>query len=95
MGVVSTTASIGDVVSAGDPILSVNDHLVRSPFDGIVRGLIHEGVRVQAGEKVGDIDPRPEQFRCNTISEKSLAIGGGVLEAILTRKDIRNQLWKA
>jgi xanthine dehydrogenase accessory factor len=43
--------------------------------------------------KVGDVDPRPETFRCWTVSEKSLAIGGGVLEAILTKRSLRRRLW--
>jgi xanthine dehydrogenase accessory factor len=71
----------------------VGDHQIRAPFTGLVRGLIYPGLCVTAGTKVADIDPRPETFRCWTISEKSLAIGGGVLEAILTQPDIRNKLW--
>jgi xanthine dehydrogenase accessory factor len=33
--------------------------------------------------KVGDVDPRAILEHCFTISDKSRAIGGGVLEAIL------------
>ena len=54
-----------------------------APLSGVLRGLIHDGVRVDQGLKIGDIDPRGEVNYCYTISEKSLAIGGGVLEAIL------------
>jgi xanthine dehydrogenase accessory factor len=85
---------IGDSVNAGDPILSVEGNTVTSPFDGVVRGLIHDGITVRQGMKVGDVDPRPETFRCWTVSEKSIAIGGGVLEAILTHKEIRSRLWE-
>jgi xanthine dehydrogenase accessory factor len=35
--------------------------------------------------KVGDVDPRGIQEYCFTISEKALAIGGSVLEAILRK----------
>jgi len=38
---------------------------------------------VTPGLKIGDLDPRGEVSHCLTISDKSLAIGGGVLEAIL------------
>ena len=93
-GVVETYVSIGDAVEQGELILSINGEWVRAPFTGVVRGLIHEGLRVDKGTKVGDIDPRPETFRCWFVSEKSLAVGGGVLEAILTRKAIRNGIWK-
>ncbi len=51
--------------------------------DGVLRGLIRSGARVAAGVKVGDIDPRAERAYCFTISDKALAVGGGVLEAIL------------
>lgn len=93
-GVVSAKAAIGDIVEEGDAILSVDGRVVHSPFSGIIRGLIHDGMTVQEGTKVGDVDPRPEAFRCKTVSEKSLAIGGSVLEAVLTRKSIRAQLWE-
>lgn len=93
-GCVDTLVEIGDLVQTGEPILSVAGQVVKAPFDGVVRGLIHNGVGVRVGMKVGDIDPRPEPFRCWTVSEKSLAIGGGVLEAILTREKIRYQFWK-
>ena len=33
--------------------------------------------------KAGDIDPRCAREHCFTVSDKALAIGGGVLEAIL------------
>jgi xanthine dehydrogenase accessory factor len=33
--------------------------------------------------KIGDLDPRADVAYCFTVSDKSLAIGGGVLEAIL------------
>lgn len=94
-GQVETIVEIGSLVDAGDLVLRVADHEIKAPFAGIVRGLIHPGLWVSEGTKLGDIDPRPEAFRCWTISEKSLAIGGGVLEAILTKPEIRSLLWDA
>lgn len=52
-------------------------------IDGILRGILPEGIRVHAGMKSGDIDPRCEREYCYSVSEKALAVGGGVLEAIL------------
>jgi xanthine dehydrogenase accessory factor len=92
-GLVTAFADIGDWVNAGDVIMKVADQEICAPFPGLVRGLIHPGLYVQKGTKVGDIDPRPEVFRYRFVSEKTLAIGGGVLEAILTRESIRHQLW--
>ena len=93
-GEVRTKVNIGVLVNEGDPILVVDTQVVLAPFSGVVRGLIHDGVHVQKGTKVGDIDPRPDVSRCWFVSEKSLAIGGGVLEALLTQELIRSQLWK-
>ena len=56
---------------------------VTAPFDGVLRGLVHPSVTVPAGLKIGDLDPRARPDYCFTVSDKSMAIGGGVLEAIL------------
>jgi xanthine dehydrogenase accessory factor len=36
---------------------------------------------VGAGDKVGDVDPRASREHCFIVSDKALAIGGGVIEA--------------
>lgn len=92
-GQVESFVEIGALVSASDLVMRVAGQEIRAPFAGIVRGLIQPGVWVEAETKIGDIDPRPEDFRCWSVSEKSLAIGGGVLEAILTKPEIRCLLW--
>lgn len=83
-GTVVPLAAIGDAVRAGDVLATVSGQEVRAPFDGVLRGLIHPSVPVTAGLKIGDVDPRGTREHCFTISEKALAIGGGVLEAILS-----------
>ncbi len=92
-GEVIAHKAIGVWVHEGDKVMTIGGVDVTAPFDGLIRGMIHEGTMVNKGEKVGDIDPRPEAYRCWTVSEKSLAIGGGVLEAVITREAIRQQLW--
>jgi len=42
--------------------------------------------------EIGDVDPRGDASYCWEISDKSLAVGGGVLEALLSRRDIRRRL---
>ena len=66
---------------------------VLCPLAGILRGLIRDGVRVTQGLKIGDIDPRDDPSACFLVSDKALSIGGGVLEAILSREEIREKLW--
>jgi xanthine dehydrogenase accessory factor len=78
--------AIGDVVPAGATIASVEGQAVVAPFDGVLRGLIHPAVEVWPGLKIGDLDPRGTMEHCFTISDKALAIAGGVLEALLARR---------
>jgi xanthine dehydrogenase accessory factor len=80
-GEVRWRVAIGDVIEAGE-IGSVGGQPVVAPFPGLVRGLIAEGTHVPEGMKVGDIDPRTD-VSVNEISDKALAIGGGVLEAVM------------
>ena len=77
-------ARIGDRVRAGDVVAEVGDEPLRSRIDGVVRGMLYAGLAVQEGQKVGDVDPRGEVDHCFTISDKARAVGGGVLEAILS-----------
>ena len=87
-GQVVPHAAIGDPLREGDLVAMVSDQPVLAPFDGVLRGLIHPSVPVQRGMKIGDVDPRGQRDHCFTISEKSLAIGGGVLEAILSARQL-------
>lgn len=74
---------IGDRVRAGEPVAEVAGQPVVAQLDGVLRGLLHDGLTVRAGYKVGDVDPRAVVEHCFTISDKARAIGGSVLEAIL------------
>ena len=81
-GVVNWTVQIGDRVVPG-PIGQITGRVIEAPFAGVVRGLIAEGTTVPAGMKIGDVDVRTD-IAVDEISDKALAIGGGVLEAVLT-----------
>jgi xanthine dehydrogenase accessory factor len=83
-GIIQAVKRIGDTVRKGEVIASIDGKNVVSPFDGILRGLVHDGLAVRAGTKIGDVDPRAEREHCFTISDKALAVGGGALEAILS-----------
>ena len=58
---------------------------VVAAIGGIVRGLIADGLTVREGEKVGDVDPRGSEIDPGAISDKARAVGGAVLEALLSR----------
>ncbi len=83
-GVVAGVRQIGDQVAAGEIVARVGEEPVLAPFDGRLRGLVRDGLAAQAGMKIGDIDARSSRDACYTISDKSLAIGGGALEAVLS-----------
>ena len=89
-GHVIAVANLGDRLQAGQLIATVAGHEVRAPFAGVLRGLVHSQVPLTKGFKIGDLDPRGVARHCFTISDKSLAVGGGVLEAILASNVIRS-----
>jgi xanthine dehydrogenase accessory factor len=91
-GEVTGGAALGSLVKQGDQIATVGGEAVTAPFDGALRGLLHDGVQVAKGAKVGDVDPRGKRAHCFLISDKSLAIGGAVLEALLSQPFIRQTL---
>jgi xanthine dehydrogenase accessory factor len=92
-GVFEPHLNIGDHVEVGQLIAEINGAAVNSPLAGIIRGLIHPGLPVTRGLKIGDVDPRDDPRLCQLVSDKALSIGGGVLEAIASKVEVRSQLW--
>ncbi|MEJ2510064.1 MAG: selenium-dependent molybdenum cofactor biosynthesis protein YqeB [Anaerolineales bacterium] len=92
-GVLRNEVQIGEQVQKGEIVASVADAPIRAPFSGVLRGMIQEGLTVTPGMKIGDLDPRNDPEYARMISDKSLAIAGGVLEAIFSRKEIRDQVY--
>ena len=79
---------IGDSVNSGQIVAEVDALPVLAQIDGILRGILPEGTPVRAGMKCGDIDPRCALAHCFCASDKALAVGGGVLEALLFFRNI-------
>ncbi len=92
-GTIKNYVDIVTHVKQGELIAEVDYKPITSPLAGVIRGLIHDGLIVSKGMKVGDVDPRNDASVCYLVSDKALAIGGGVLEAILSKPEIREQLW--
>lgn len=92
-GILNSSASIGEHFELGQPIAAIDDQIIAAPFGGVLRGLLHPGVATAKGMKIGDLDPRDDPSLCQLVSDKALAVGGGVLEALLTRPEIRAGLW--
>ena len=84
---------IGQHLEAGQVIAEVAGQAVSAPFPGVLRGLLHPGLVVTHGLKIGDIDPRDDPRLYRLVSDKALSVGGGVLEAILSLPELHSQLW--
>ena len=74
---------IGDTVLPGDVVGYVGGAPMACTIGGVLRGLLADGVAVHRGMKCGDVDPRCARDHCFCASDKALAVGGGVLEALL------------
>jgi xanthine dehydrogenase accessory factor len=81
-GVFRTDAAIGQRVRSGERVASIEDALLLAPLDGILRGLTHDGVPVEAGAKVVEVDPRGEPSAVVGLGERPKRIAEGVLAAI-------------
>jgi xanthine dehydrogenase accessory factor len=57
--------------------------VIKTKMEGVLRGILHDGLKVPAHTKIADVDPRGETDYCFTVSDKSWAVGGGALEAVL------------
>lgn len=81
-GLFRACKAIGDTVTQGETVAFVDNQPVQARLSGVLRGILHTGLAVRPGMKVGDVDPRGIREYCFTISDKALAVAGGVLEAI-------------
>ena len=87
-GIFFGTVPIGYQAAAGETVGYVSDGSgkktpVTVSIQGVIRGILQDGVPVKKGMKAGDVDPRDVVENCHTVSDKARAVGGGVLEAIL------------
>jgi xanthine dehydrogenase accessory factor len=83
-GVFRCVRAIGDSVEAGETVAYVGETPLKAAIPGILRGLLPEGFAVpRAGFKCADVDPRGDRDHCFSASDKAIAVGGGVLEALL------------
>ena len=91
-------AAIGDRVKEGQLIGEIQNAAgakskLISPFDGVLRGLIHPRVEITEGMKIGDVDIRNDPSMCKLVSDKALSVGGGVLEAVMIKlNEINNSV---
>ena len=98
-GTLIAHTNIGDHLFEGQLIAEIQSEIenrkskIESPFAGMLRGLIRDGLHVTKGMKIADIDARDDASLCQLVSDKALAIGGGVLEAIMSKREVRERLF--
>lgn len=92
-GVLQAFVSIGEIVNSGTLVAQVGSVDLIANCQGLVRGMLRSGALVQEGQKIGDIDPRGDIALCKMISDKALAVAGGVIEAILSKPELRKNFW--
>ena len=93
-GVFHAVKQIGDEVRAGDVCAYVDGEPMITGIAGVLRGILPDGITVTEGMKSGDVDPRCDRTHCFIVSDKALAIGGGVMEAVLSGLQQRGYEWK-
>lgn len=82
-GLFTSRVHIGDIVQHGDIIAYIDQTSVHATIDGMVRGLLNDGLIVPQHFKIADIDPRAGRANYTTCSDKARALSGSVLEAVL------------
>jgi xanthine dehydrogenase accessory factor len=81
-GVLRTSASIAQRVRAGEIVATIGASQLAAPLDGILRGLTHDGVAVEQGAKVLEVDPRGDPSKVVGLGARPRRIAEGVLRAI-------------
>ena len=72
----------GAILKADQLMGTIGDAVeIRSPFRGMVRGLIHPSVPMTTGLKIADVDPRGEGIGFTNLSDKARSLGRAALEA--------------
>ena len=87
-GLFYPVSEIGDTVRKGDTLAVVDSEPVVCPADGILTGILPEGDPVEPGRYGALIYTGKDLFLRDVIPEKDMAVGGGVLEALLHFREI-------
>jgi xanthine dehydrogenase accessory factor len=74
---------LGEMVVAGEDLVAVDDNIVKAEIGGVLRATLRDGLDVDKGVKIAEIDPVGGVEVCYTIRAKMRAVAGGVLEAVL------------
>lgn len=90
-GVFRTSLDLGHRVEVGELVGNVEGDSLAAKVGGIIRGIVKDGLFVQAGAKLVDIDPRGDARYLSELSQKAWTIADAVLTAIHQSKTTNDQ----
>jgi xanthine dehydrogenase accessory factor len=90
IGNLAAPGAIGSPNITGDGDAGNHARIVRAPVSGTLRGLLRDYTAVERTARLACIDPR-EGVICHQITDRALAVGGGVLEALCSSLGARPQ----
>ncbi len=85
-GIFRTPFDLGGRVEAGQVVGQVEGEPLTAKVGGIIRGIVKDGLAVQEGAKLADIDPRGDPASLSELSRKAWIIADAVLTAIRQRR---------
>ncbi len=85
-GLWHSALEIGMRVFKGFVVGHLDGRPICAPLDGVIRGLVRDGLRVPSRVKLLEIDPRGRSASWTGIDERSRAIAEAVLEAIWIKR---------
>ena len=83
-GLFSSTRRIGDAVTQGESIATIDGETLTAPLTGVLRGLTRSGIPVETGTKVIEVDPRGDPVSAFGIGERPKRIAEAVLRILAT-----------
>lgn len=81
-GMFRTPYGIGDAVNQGTTIAWIGGAAIDAPLTGVLRGITRDGVPVDTGTKIVEVDPRGEAAMLTGLGERPMLISEGVRKAI-------------
>ena len=81
----NTLCAIGQRVTAGEPVATLEGVAIVAPLTGVLRGLSARGARIASGQKVVEVDPRGDPALCFGLGERPRRIAAGAVEALAMR----------
>lgn len=81
-GLFRTPLEIGAQVVAGQSVGTIDEMPVQAPLTGRLRGLPHDGARIERGNKIVEVDASETADAIRNVGERPRRIAEGVLTAI-------------